>query len=96
MGACMACMDHCFVNDCIHVGEILADRSSIDSGWPIVRRLKRRVELAKGLMHSPRVLLLDEPTSGLDPRARQEFWELVTNQVRGSGTTVIVATHLDE
>lgn len=56
--------------------------------------LKRRVELAKGLMHSPRVLLLDEPTSGLDPRARQEFWDLVMKQVRGSGTTVVVATHL--
>jgi ABC-2 type transport system ATP-binding protein len=56
--------------------------------------LKRRVELAKGLMHSPRVLLLDEPTSGLDPRARQDFWDLVLNHVRGSGTTVVVATHL--
>lgn len=56
--------------------------------------LKRRVELAKGLLHSPRVLLLDEPTSGLDPRARQEFWDLLLTQVRTQGTTVIVATHL--
>ena len=38
--------------------------------------------------------LLDEPTSGLDPRARQDFWDLVLNHVRGSGTTVVVATHL--
>ena len=71
----------------------LIDRASTLVGQ-LSGGLKRRVELAKGLMHSPRVLLLDEPTSGLDPRARQEFWELVTNQVRGSGTTVIVATHL--
>lgn len=56
--------------------------------------LKRRVELAKGLMHNPKVLLLDEPTSGLDPRARQEFWELVTGQQKTQGTTIIVATHL--
>lgn len=56
--------------------------------------LKRRVELAKGLMHDPKVLLLDEPTSGLDPRARQEFWELVTAQQKTQGTTIIVATHL--
>jgi len=56
--------------------------------------LKRRVELAKGMMHNPQVLLLDEPTSGLDPRARQEFWELVTIQQKSQGTTIIVATHL--
>lgn len=71
----------------------LTDRASTLVGQ-LSGGLKRRVELAKGLMHSPRVLLLDEPTSGLDPRARQEFWDLVTNQVRGSGTTVVVATHL--
>lgn len=56
--------------------------------------LKRRVELAKGLLHSPSVLLLDEPTNGLDPRARQEFWSLLRDQMQSHGTTVIVATHL--
>lgn len=71
----------------------LADRASTLVGQ-LSGGLKRRVELAKGLMHSPRVLLLDEPTSGLDPRARQDFWDLVLNQVRGLGTTVVVATHL--
>lgn len=71
----------------------LTDRASTLVGQ-LSGGLKRRVELAKGLMHSPRVLLLDEPTSGLDPRARQEFWDLVMKQVRGSGTTVVVATHL--
>jgi ABC-2 type transport system ATP-binding protein len=71
----------------------LADRASTLVGQ-LSGGLKRRVELAKGLMHSPRVLLLDEPTSGLDPRARQDFWDLVLNHVRGSGTTVVVATHL--
>lgn len=71
----------------------IADRSSTIVGQ-LSGGLKRRVELAKGLMHSPRVLLLDEPTSGLDPRARQEFWDLLVAQVKSQGTTVIVATHL--
>ncbi|MFN9718861.1 MAG: ATP-binding cassette domain-containing protein [Planctomycetota bacterium] len=56
--------------------------------------LKRRVELAKGLIHSPAVLLLDEPTTGLDPRARSEFWEVLRDHMKQHGTTTIVATHL--
>ena len=55
--------------------------------------LKRRVELGKGLLHRPEVLLLDEPTTGLDPSARREFGELV----RGlEGVTVVWCTHLLE
>lgn len=71
----------------------ISDRASTLVGQ-LSGGLKRRVELAKGLMHNPRVLLLDEPTSGLDPRARQEFWELLLAQVKAQGTTVVVATHL--
>lgn len=58
--------------------------------------LKRRVELAKGLLHQPAIVLLDEPTSGLDVWARQEFLALISEQRRQFGTTVIVATHLME
>ncbi len=71
----------------------LTDRSRTVVG-ELSGGLKRRVELAKGLMHKPEILLLDEPTSGLDPRARQEFWELITHQQKTYGTTIIVATHL--
>ena len=71
----------------------IADRAGTIVGQ-LSGGLKRRVELAKGLMHSPGVLLLDEPTTGLDPRARQEFWDLLIAQVKSQGTTVIVATHL--
>ncbi|MCA9012261.1 MAG: ABC transporter ATP-binding protein, partial [Planctomycetaceae bacterium] len=71
----------------------IADRSRSIVG-SLSGGLKRRVELAKGLLHDPKVLLLDEPTSGLDPRARQEFWELITAQQASHGTAIIVATHL--
>ena len=80
------------------VSEMLQQFGIVDRRHTIVGTLsgglKRRVELAKGMMHNPKVLLLDEPTSGLDPRARQEFWELVTAQQKTKGTTIIVATHL--
>ncbi len=80
------------------VSEMLEQFGIVDRRQTIVGTLsgglKRRVELAKGMMHNPKVLLLDEPTSGLDPRARQEFWEFVTAQQQTQGTTMIVATHL--
>jgi ABC-2 type transport system ATP-binding protein len=56
--------------------------------------LRRRVELAKGLLHKPHLLLLDEPSTGLDPAARRQFWDLIQSQ--RSGTTIIVTTHLME
>ena len=56
--------------------------------------LKRRVELAKGLLHRPQVLLLDEPSTGLDVLARRRFWDLIDEVRRSDGTTVIVSTHL--
>jgi ABC-2 type transport system ATP-binding protein len=56
--------------------------------------LARRVELAKGMLHRPQLLLLDEPTTGLDPAARREFWTYL-HAVRGeSGATAVVTTHL--
>lgn len=56
--------------------------------------LRRRVELAKGILHRPRVLLLDEPSSGLDVLARRRFWDLIEGVRNTDGTTVIVSTHL--
>lgn len=57
--------------------------------------MKRRVELAKGMLHRPRVLLLDEPSTGLDPAARLDLWESLTEMARG-GMTVLLTTHLLE
>ena len=58
--------------------------------------LKRRVEVAKSLLHHPRVLLLDEPSTGLDPGARHDLWEYLTRLRREEGTTILVTTHLME
>lgn len=56
--------------------------------------MKRRVEIAKALLHSPKVLLMDEPTTGLDPVARLELWQYIDQLRRDTGITVIVTTHL--
>lgn len=58
--------------------------------------LKRRVDLAKGILHHPRILLLDEPTTGLDPGARRDFWEYLAGLRADFGTTVLLTTHLLE
>lgn len=58
--------------------------------------LRRRVELAKGLLHRPAVLLLDEPTVGLDPGARREVWDYLRALRGQDGVTIIVTTHLME
>jgi ABC-2 type transport system ATP-binding protein len=56
--------------------------------------MKRRVELAKSILHRPRLLLLDEPSTGLDPGARREFWQYLEALNRQDGTTVLLTTHL--
>jgi len=58
--------------------------------------LRRRVELAKGMLHEPRVLILDEPSTGLDPGARSDLWEYLRLVRREQGTTVVLTTHLLE
>lgn len=58
--------------------------------------LKRRVEIAKGLLHHPKVLLLDEPSTGLDPGARFDLWTFLDRLRSDEGVTVLVTTHLME
>ena len=57
--------------------------------------MRRRVEVAKGLLHHPQVLLLDEPSTGLDPAARIDLWRQL-RQINQDGVTVLVTTHLME
>ena len=84
----------------LRIDELLEQFSLSDRRKSIVGELsgglRRRVELAKGLLHRPHVLLLDEPSSGLDPAARRQFWDLIHEQRQKEGTTVVVTTHLME
>jgi ABC-2 type transport system ATP-binding protein len=56
--------------------------------------LRRRVELAKGMIHQPRLLLMDEPSSGLDPGARSDLWQYLLRLRDQFGVTVVLTTHL--
>jgi len=59
--------------------------------------MKRRLELARGLLHYPKVLFLDEPTLGLDPQTRNRIWEYILELRRLEGTTIFLTTHyMDE
>jgi ABC-2 type transport system ATP-binding protein len=58
--------------------------------------LRRRVELAKGMIHEPRLLLLDEPSTGLDPGARADLWRYLHRLRDDAGVTIVLTTHLLE
>ena len=58
--------------------------------------LRRRVALAKGLLHRPQILMLDEPTQGLDPGARLDFWRYLRTLRDEEGITILFTTHLME
>ncbi|MBA7530791.1 Daunorubicin/doxorubicin resistance ATP-binding protein DrrA [subsurface metagenome] len=59
--------------------------------------MKRRLELARGLLHHPKVLFLDEPTLGLDPQTRNRIWEYILELRQREGTTIFLTTHyMDE
>ncbi|MEU8024731.1 ATP-binding cassette domain-containing protein [Micromonospora haikouensis] len=81
-------------------GELLDRFGLADAGGRPVRAysggMRRRLDLAAGMILAPAVLFLDEPTTGLDPRSRNEVWEAVRELVR-AGTTVLLTTqYLDE
>jgi ABC-2 type transport system ATP-binding protein len=80
--------------------EVLARVGLLDRAKDTVETLsggmQRRVELAKGLIHSPSVLLLDEPSTGLDPGARRDVWQYLRMLRDEERVTVLVTTHLME
>lgn len=59
--------------------------------------MKRRLEIARGLLHHPKIIFLDEPTLGLDPQTRNRMWEYLAKLNDGEGITVFFTTHyMDE
>jgi ABC-2 type transport system ATP-binding protein len=59
--------------------------------------MKRRLEIARGLMHSPEILFLDEPTMGLDPQTRQHIWDYILDLAQRQRITIFLTTHyMDE
>lgn len=58
--------------------------------------MRRRLEIARGLLHEPKVLFLDEPTLGLDPQTRNHLWDYIEKLNREKGITIILTTHYME
>ncbi|MBS3991305.1 MAG: ABC transporter ATP-binding protein [Erysipelothrix sp.] len=54
---------------------------------------RRKVDIARALLHQPRILILDEPTTGLDPKSRQELWEYIHQLRVSSSMTILLTTH---
>ena len=85
--------------DAAYVEKVLKDVSLWDRRKSKIVTLsggmKRRVMIAKALVHEPQVLFLDEPTAGVDVELRQEMWQVVRN-LRASGVTIILTTHYIE
>ncbi|MHB8215254.1 MAG: ABC transporter ATP-binding protein [Candidatus Sulfotelmatobacter sp.] len=82
------------------IQEILARVGLLDRAKELVETfsggMQRRIELAKGLLHHPGVLLLDEPTTGLDPGARRDLWQYLQMLRDEERVSVLVTTHLME
>ena len=57
---------------------------------------RRRIDVARALLHSPEILILDEPTTGLDPQTRKHLWDVVNDLRRKTGMTVFLTTHYME
>jgi ABC-2 type transport system ATP-binding protein len=82
------------------ISEVLALVDLTDRKADIVKHysggMRRRLELARGLMHRPKVLFLDEPTLGLDPQSREHIWTYVERLVVEEKITVVLTTHYME
>ena len=81
------------IDRCLRIGN-LADRahSRVDK---LSGGMRRRLLIARALVHRPRLVLLDEPTVGLDPQVRQELWGLI-DDLRAEGASILMSTHYIE
>jgi ABC-2 type transport system ATP-binding protein len=83
------------------VGEVLEMVELTDKARELVRNysggMKRRLEIARGLLHHPKVLFLDEPTIGLDPQTRRHIWDYISTLRERKDLTIFLTTHyMDE
>jgi ABC-2 type transport system ATP-binding protein len=74
--------------------DLLAERKKLVGA--LSGGMKRRVEIARGLMHYPKVLFLDEPTTGLDPQTRSHIWEYIMKLQKERNITIFLTTHYME
>jgi lipooligosaccharide transport system ATP-binding protein len=81
------------VDRCLDLARLQARRK--DAVDELSGGMRRRLLLARGLVHDPQLLLLDEPTVGLDPQIRQELWSLIDG-LRSAGKTILMSTHYIE
>jgi len=79
------------VLDMVSLADRADDRVETFSGG-----MKRRLEIARGLLHYPKVLFLDEPTIGLDPQTRNYIWEYIEGLKKREGITIFLTTHYME
>jgi ABC-2 type transport system ATP-binding protein len=82
------------------IDQLLGQFGLLDRRRDLVRTLssgmRRALDVARGILHEPRVLFLDEPTAGLDPRVRRSLWDMIQALRRASGLTVFLTTHYVE
>ncbi|MDD2473792.1 MULTISPECIES: ATP-binding cassette domain-containing protein [unclassified Methanoculleus] len=81
------------IDDLLRVVELETKRDELTKN--LSGGMKRRLQIARGLLTRPTVLFLDEPTQGLDPQTRMRIWEYI-RQVNGAGTTIFLTTHYME
>ncbi len=79
------------VAEAVSIADILGRRYGKLSGGQ-----RRRVDMARGLLHRPKILFLDEPTTGLDPQTRAKVWHTVSRLQKKTGMTVFMTTHYME
>lgn len=82
------------INNVLNIVELWDRRNSLVNTYS--GGMKRRLEIARGLLHYPKVLFLDEPTIGLDPQTRSHIWQYITDLRKSEGITVFLTTHYME
>ncbi len=80
-----------YLSELLHFEELLKRTVGKLSGGQ-----RRRIDIARALLHSPEILILDEPTTGLDPQTRNLLWQVINKLRREEGLTVLLTTHYME